>query len=439
MKKIPISEKLRKRNYRPSSKFITWIYKVIMINFVGRKYNPHFHIIDKVTDCDGPCFIIFNHLSRIDHMYVMGAAYPRVTTMIASNSEFYRKKFWFAFKLNRVIPKKNFIPDRHTIAAASRVIRKGGCVTFSPEGITSEYGGNAPIVPGTGKMFKHFKIPVYLCYLEGQYLQNTKVCLDERLGETHATLSLLFSKEDIERLSVEEMDDIINEKFRRNEYLWNKEKKIKWETFGRICHRLEDFCYKCPKCGKEFTMKGVENKIYCTSCGNGATMDDYYQFHPFENAVIPETPFHWVEQERVDIIKEIREDPNYFFEDDCLIGNLDEYKLVKDNKTSFIVGSGKIRVDHKGMHYKGTRHGEPYEFSIDYKTIYKLITEVDSSFFNFYYKGEYFDVFPKHQTVGKFALLVEEMHRYHINFYKNFKWNDYMYEGMELGIDLKEE
>ena len=51
----------------------------------------------------------------------------------------------------------------------------------------------------------------------------------------------------------------------------------------------------------------------------------------------------------------------------------------------------------------------------------------------------YFDVFPKHKTVGKFCLLVEEMHRYHVNFYKNFPWNDHMYEGLELGIDLKNE
>ena len=438
-KKVPISKKLAKRNYRPAPRFIAWLYKIIMINIIGRKYKPQFHIIDKVTDCDGPCFVIFNHLSRIDHMYVMGATYPRITTMIASNSEFYRKKFWFVFGLNRVIPKKNFSPDRLTIAATSKVIKKGGCITFSPEGIASEYGSNKPIVPGTSKMFKHFKVPVYLCYLEGQYLQNTKVCLDERIGETHATLSLLFSKEDVEKLSVEEMDDIINEKFRRNEYEWNHEKKIKWKTFGRICHRLEDICYKCPKCGKEFTMKGENDQIKCLSCGNGAAMDEYYEFHPFEGSIIPKTPTHWVEQERIDIIKEIRENPDYCLEDECEIGNLDEYKLVKDNKTSFIVGSGKIRVDHKGMHYKGTRNGKPYEFSMDYKTLYCLITEVDFSFFNFYYKGEYFDVFPKHQTVGKFSLLVEEMHRYHINYFKNFKWNDYMYEGMELGIDLKEE
>ena len=57
------------------------------------------------------------------------------------------------------------------------------------------------------------------------------------------------------------------------------------------------------------------------------------------------------------------------------------------------------------------------------------------TYFNIYVNGEYFDIFPKRKTTWKFVLLIEEMHRYHVNFYKNFKWNDYMYEGMELGID----
>ncbi len=438
-KKLTIAQKLAKRKYRPGSKFIAGLYKLLMVDIIGRKYKAKFNIIDKVSDCDGPCFVIFNHLSRIDHMYVCGSVYPRVHNMMAGHSEFYRKKFSFIFGLNKVIPKKNYSPDRLAIKGVSEVIKRGGCVTFSPEGLASDYGGNKPIVPGTSKMFKHFKVPVYLCYLEGQYLQNTKVCLEERYGQTFATTSLLFSKEDVERLTVEEMDDIINEKFRRNEYAWNAEKKIKWKTHGRICHRLEDFCYKCPKCGMEFTMLGEGDKITCSNCGNGAMMDDYYQFHPFDNAVIPASPFDWVEKERMDIIKEIRENPDYYFEDECQIGNLPDYKLIGKNKTSIIVGEGKVRIDHKGFHYKGTRNGEPYEFSVDYKNLYTFITEVDSSYFNFYLKGEYFDIFPKHKTTGKFCLLVEEMHRYHVNFYKNFKWNDYMYEGLELGIDLKEE
>lgn len=435
-KKLKISEKLMKRKYRPANRFIYWIYKTVMLGFVGKKYNPKFHIIDKIED--GPCFVIFNHLSRIDHMYVMGATYPRITNMMAGYSEFYREKFSFIFGLNKVIPKKNYYADTLPIKAVASVLKKGGCVTFAPEGLASDHGGNKPIVPGTSKMFKHFKVPVYLCYLEGQYLQNTKVCLDVRLGETHATLTKLFSAEDVQNLSVEEMDDIINEKFRRNEYEWNAEKQIKWDTKGRICHRLEDICYKCYKCNSEFTLKGEGDKIVCSKCGNGATMDDYYAFHPYEGAVIPKTPFDWVEKERMDIIKEIRENPNYVFEDECEIGNLDEYKLVKGAaETSFKVGSGKLWIDHQGLHYKGTRHGEPYEFLADYKQLYTVITENDASYFNFYLKGEYFDIFPKHQTVMKFYLLIEEMHRLHINYYKPFKWNEYMYEGLELGIDLK--
>ena len=58
-----------------------------MYDIVGRKYKPNIHIIDSVSDCDGPCFVIFNHLSRIDHMYVMRACYPRITNMMAGHSE----------------------------------------------------------------------------------------------------------------------------------------------------------------------------------------------------------------------------------------------------------------------------------------------------------------------------------------------------------------
>ncbi len=434
-KKLTLSQRLAKRKYRPTNKFIFWLYKTIMIDIVGRKYKPKFNIIDKVSD--GPCFVIFNHLSRIDHMYVMGATYPRVTTMIAANNEFYRSKFAFAFWINNCIPKKCYTADMLTIKGVSRVIKKGGCVTFAPEGETSPYGCNKPIVPGTSKMFKHYKVPVYFCHLEGEYLQNTKMCTDVRLGETYASLSLLFSPEDVARLSVEEMDDIINEKFRHNDYEWNRQKGIKWQTKGRICQHLEDFCYKCPKCGSEFTLKGEGDHITCSNCGNGATMDDYYQFHPYEGAVIPQDPVAWVEQERADIIKQIRQDPNYFFEDDCKLGNLDEHKLVGHNKTTFIVGEGKIRIDHKGLHYTGTRHGEPYQFSMDYKQLYTVMNAKDTRHFCFYNKGEYVEIFPARPTTGKFCLLIEEMHRYHVNFYKNFKWNDHLYEGMELGIDNK--
>ena len=48
--------------------------------------------------------------------------------------------------------------------------------------------------------------------------------------------------------------------------------------------------------------------------------------------------------------------------------------------------------------------------------------------FSFYVNGEYYDFFPEERVVGKILLLVEEFHRYHENVWKNFPWNDYMYE-----------
>ena len=96
-KKLTIAQKLAKRKYRPAPRLIASIYKFLMVDIIGRKYKPKFHIIDDVSKCDGPCFVIFNHLSRIDHMYVMGASYPRITNMVAGCSEFYRKKFSFIF------------------------------------------------------------------------------------------------------------------------------------------------------------------------------------------------------------------------------------------------------------------------------------------------------------------------------------------------------
>ena len=64
-------------------------------------------------------------------------------------------------------------------------------------------------------------------------------------------MKLLFTPEDLERMSDEEVDAKINEVFRNDDYEWGRANNVEWETFGRICERLDDICYKCPRCGAE--------------------------------------------------------------------------------------------------------------------------------------------------------------------------------------------
>ena len=431
MSKLDIRGELSKRKFKITNKFYYWIYHTLM-RVPERKFNAHYERIDDVSKCKGSCFVIFNHLSRIDHNYVMQACYPKRLNMLAGYSEFFRSHLHTVFKMNNVLPKKNYCRDINGTKAIMSIIKQGGSVTFSPEGLASNDGMNKPIVPGTGGLLKKFGLPVYFCQLRGEYLQNTKVCLDVRTGETYATTRLLLSPEDLKNLSAEEIDAKINQAFRHDEYAWQKEKHVKWNMNGRSCERLDDLLYRCPKCGRYFSMKGEGDKIYCTECGNGATVDDYYDFHPLnDDCVLFDTQSDWVNWQRQQIIKEIRKDDKYCYKEKVRIGRLPNDHYLTDMKTSEIVGEGVLTVDHAGMHYRDDKD-KSLDFDMGYDVLYTMITELDSSYFNLYVDGEYTDIFPQeHHSSLMLIVLVEEMHRLHVNYYKNFPWFDYMYENVE--------
>ena len=121
-------------------------------------------------------------------------------------------------------------------------------MAFAPEGTSSIFGHNQPIVPGTGRFLKYYHVPVYFMKLEGAYLTSHKVCIDDRIGKVNATLSLLFSPEDLLKMTPQEIDDKINEAFHHDDYKWNKTARIKYKSKGRILTNMNDMLYKCPKC-----------------------------------------------------------------------------------------------------------------------------------------------------------------------------------------------
>lgn len=372
---------------------------------------------------------MWNHLSRIDHAYVLEAAYPRRINIVAAWVEFFRSHLALPFKLNNVLPKKNFTQDIPGVKAMLSIINQGGCVCFSPEGMSSIYGVNQPVVPGTGRYLKHFKIPVYFLQLRGQYLANTKVCLDQRTGSrVEAEMRLLFSPEQLEALSADEIEDQMNEAFRNDDYAWGRENRIKWKTFGRICEHLHEICYRCPRCGAE-QMTAEKDYIKCNACGNGARMNDYYEFEPFDDTcVLPVSPSEWVQQERQQMIKDIRADENYSVSVPVQLGDVPKYHYIKNKRTSEPCGDGTLTFDHKGIHFDGERRGDPWHFDLSYSVVYSLIIETDTTNFGLYVGGDYYEFHPEEPVVGKLLLLTEEMHRLHFNTWKNFPWNSELYE-----------
>ena len=434
MKKT-ISEQLKARKYTIPS-FLEWKAYAFLarLPFFGPKYHVHEEIIDDPNECKGPCFIIWNHQSRRDYLFLKNIVAPKKFNMVAGNSEFYRKKFSWLFKRAHVLPKRNFVSDPTGLRAMTTIIKQGGCVAFSPEGSSSVYGCQQPIVPGTGRFLQFFRVPVYFMHLEGAYLTSHKVCIDDRVGKINASIRLLFSPEDLKKMTPKEIDDKINEVMWHDDYEWNKTARVKFKTKKNACNRLDDLIYKCPKCGKEFCIVAKGDKIYCTECGSGGSLDDYYDFYKLtDDSKLPVSPSAWMAWQRIQIINEIRKDPNYKFEVHCKMGELPKYKLIKDNnKISLPCGEGTLSFDHEGIHFKGIKHGEPFDFNLSYEVYYTILIENECDIISFYVGEDYYDFKPDTKCVGKMLLIVEEMHRLHVNNWKNYPWNAYMYHGTEL-------
>ena len=430
-KKLTLQEQLDLRVAKQPMRITHWFYHFVFKHFfMKQKYNVHMNIVDNINECKTGAFVLFNHLSRFDHIWVNLATYPRKFNMLAGHNEFFRSHLHWVFKMQRIIPKKIYTNDIPSMRAMKKILSEGGVVAFSPEGTSSVFGCNQPIVPGTGHFLKHYGLPVYYCKSEGAYLTQHKINNDTRKGRVDVTFSLLFSPEDLKNLTSDEIDMKINEAFRHDDYKWNKVQRVKYDTKGNAGDHYHDILYKCPKCGEEFMMIGEKNYIKCNHCGNGCYIDDYYDMIPFDDdCKVFETPTDWVDYERMDIIKAIRQDPNYSFTFDVKLGYLPPYRWVKDKKTTDICGEGKVTIDHQGFHFVGTKLGEHFEIHESYNTVYTLAIPTTMEFFGHYMPdGDYYEFFPLEPKVGKAFILVQEMHRLHVNKFKNFPWNDYMYE-----------
>ncbi|MBR5738747.1 MAG: hypothetical protein IKY02_02020 [Lachnospiraceae bacterium] len=432
--KKTLQQKLKERKYHPPKGIITGLYFFLSKLFILRKYKPHITIEDDINECKTACFLVWNHLSRLDHSYLIDAAYPRKINIVAGYAEFFRSHLHTVFQLQQILPKKNYTQDIAGMKAMQSILNQGGCVAFSPEGMSSIYGTNQQVVPGSGHYLKHYCFPVYFMEMRGQYLTNTKVCLDERICRTEATMKLLFSPEDLERMTDQEVEDKLNEAFRHDDYAWGKERHLKWTKMENSCERLSDICFRCPKCGADLQMDAHGDTIRCKVCGNGARVNEYYEFEPLiPDAVLPESPAAWFRWERGQIIREIREDKDYSVTIPVGLGYQPPYEYVKSKVlTTTLCGKGEITFDHQGIHFTGEKLGKPFTFHLSYETVFSLVIERATDVFGLFVGGEWYEFYPEEPIVGKLILITEEMHRLHFNIWKNFPWESDLYEGVEM-------
>ena len=417
-----LAQKLHSRKIKQPPKLIYCTLGYLWRLLYFKKLGVHAEIKSDPRKCKGPYIVVSNHASRLDYIYTGAVLLPETLNFVAGYNEFFRSHLAFVFRLLQVIPKKNFTPDIYTIKEIARVLRGGGRVILFPEGMSSIGGGNQPCAIGSGKLLKHFGVPVYVSKISGGYLTSTKYCLDERPGRVDVVIDKLFSPEQLADMSAEEIQIELDRAIQNDDYEWNKQANVSYDGGGRIAHQLHTLLYRCPRCGTEFSMRGQGDTIVCGACGNGARLLPTYRFDPLDDAcVLPDTPRRWFDEERKLIRQAIR-DEAFLLKEKVRLGVLPKFEPLKNLATSLIAGEGELRLDHSGLTYTGTKDGETFQFHLEPKLLptYGMCTDV-SRIYTFF-EGEFYEFYPETECVAKWLLATEEMHRLHGGGWKDFPW-----------------
>ena len=231
-----------------------------------------------IKNKEGAYLVIANHQCALDFANLICAT-KRPMTFVLSKSFFSTLPITGALKKLGVIPKQQFQTTVADMKNMKAVVDAGQPLAIYPAGLMCEDGLSTPVPKATYKFLKWMNVDVYMARTEGTYFVMPKWSKKLRPGRTTMDVTLLFTKEELAALSLDEIKARTDAVLLYDAYR-EQEKTPRRYTGCNDIRGLENVLYMCPSCGKEHTM-AVRDKsvITCAHCGFTQKMDDYGFFH----------------------------------------------------------------------------------------------------------------------------------------------------------------
>ena len=253
--------------------------------------------------------VLMNHSSFIDLEILATLMYPRPFNIMTTTDAFVGME-WLLRQIG-CIPTKKFIHDMTLIRDMKYCINelKSSVVIF-PEASYSFDGTATPIPDTVAKLIKTFAVPVIMIRTFGAFARDPLYNnIQVRPVDVSARQEYLLSKEDIEGMSVEEIDAVLKEQFSFDNCKWQQENRVRIDAPTRADF-LNRVLYKCPHCMSEGNMEGKGIRISCQNCGKSYILDEYgYLVAEQEGGLFTHIP-DWYAWEREQVKKEV-EDGSY--------------------------------------------------------------------------------------------------------------------------------
>ncbi len=401
-------------NYKPKkpSKFWYFIYRTVLF-FISLTKDIHYtYKFDKKQMKGKQVLIISDHNSTNSYQYMaQGYKYSNPNTVVGYQNILIKGLFGIFLKIG-VIPKRLYSNDITALKNIFHQIRSGSSVAILPEGIQSTCGYTMPIYPGTSGFIKKCNIDCILCKTEGAYLARPRYDNKTRKGRIDVSFEILFTKEELEKLTEEEIHSILLSKIRYNDFIWNKEKRYKYKGKHKNGDNIERILYHCPKCNSDFTLK-TDNGILKCSCGVEAYINEYYDISSNYDKFPYERIDQWYTDERKKVREEVQNE-NFIFEYDADLYTEDYEHLTFDSIKK--IGSGHVKIDKTGFFYKDNER--ELFFDINYL---KSAPFGSGKFNEIYYEKDYYRLIPKTiESISlKVLLIIEELHNLNDPKWKN--------------------
>ena len=228
-------------------------------------------------DLKGPYLVLANHNTDLDPGLV-ALSFPQQMYFVASEHVY---RAGFASKVLRYvfepIAKRKGTSDTVTVMKSIRALREGKNVCLFPEGQKSFNGRTGEIHLATGKLVKASKASLITYKLEGGYFTTPRWGYGIRKGKMHGSIVNIYDPETLDKLSAEEITDIIIKDLYEDAYEKQKENPIAYKG-KNLAKGLEHSLCVCQSCKKLDTLSSIKNKVFCNDCGFSTTLDSYGYF-----------------------------------------------------------------------------------------------------------------------------------------------------------------
>lgn len=223
----------------------------------------------------GGYLMLCNHNSFFDFKVATAAFFPRRANYIVAVDGFINREA--IMRDVGCIAKRKFIRDVSIVRQIkSSVVDHQQICALYPEARYSLVGTTSGMPASLGKLIKLLNSPVVTFIAHGHHLAQPVWNLKPRKVNTSADMTLLLTKDDVAKLSVEEINQRVSEAFVYDDYAYQLENHLKIVEPFRA-EGLHKPLYQCASCRVEGHMNSQGSELFCESCGKRWQMDEYGQ------------------------------------------------------------------------------------------------------------------------------------------------------------------